>query len=213
MRAVIQRVVNASVTVDSKVISSIGRGVCVLVGVTASDTSEDAEYITRKLLGLRLWDDTKGKRWAANVAKIEGEILLVSQFTLYATLKGNKPDYHLAMNGDDSRAVYERMLVDLGKGYKPECVKGGVFGADMQVGLVNDGPVTIILDSNERNPTVKPIKLAENNKDSNINTTTKSNANIDSNNNDSNTTSKTTTTTTDPGDTKHATGSTTTNAE
>ena len=98
MRLIIQRVNHASVTVNEKVISKIGKGLCCLIGIVEEDTKEDAEYISRKILNLRLWDDENGKRWNKSVMDMKYDILLVSQFTLYAVLKGNKPDFHKGKN-------------------------------------------------------------------------------------------------------------------
>lgn len=95
MRIVLQRVLNGSVTVSEKMISKIDRGVLCLVGITEDDTKEDAEYLARKLLNIRIWDDEEGKRWSKSVKDMKYEVLLVSQFTLFSKLKGNKPDFHL----------------------------------------------------------------------------------------------------------------------
>eukprot|EP00041_Stephanoeca_diplocostata_P015083 m.285556 g.285556 ORF g.285556 m.285556 type:complete len:173 (-) comp19915_c0_seq1:356-874(-) len=156
MRAVVQRVLRSSVTVDGKVISAIDQGMCVLLGITHEDTDEDVDWICRKMLNTRLWPNEAGKEWGANVTSINGGILVVSQFTLYAKVsKGSKPDFHLAMPGDRSRILYSDVLARLEKAYKSDLVKGGQFGAMMEVSIVNDGPVTIILDSNNKDPVVK----------------------------------------------------------
>ncbi|KAG1675189.1 D-aminoacyl-tRNA deacylase 1 [Nymphon striatum] len=147
MRAVVQRVMKASVSVNNELVSSIDQGICVLVGISKNDNKKDMEYIVRKVLNLRVFDDDKGKRWACNVKDKNLEILCVSQFTLYAVMKGNKPDYHLAMGGDQSKTFYEEFLSELRKNYRSELVKDGRFGAYMQVSLQNDGPVTIQLES------------------------------------------------------------------
>ncbi|XP_071962521.1 uncharacterized protein [Antedon mediterranea] len=147
MKVVIQRVTKASVSVGGELVSSIGRGLCVLVGITKDDTPKEREYIARKVLNLRVFDDDGGKRWCKSVKDKQFEILCVSQFTLYAILKGNKPDFHCAMPGEKSKLFYEEFLQLLGKDYKPELIKDGQFGAYMQVHIENDGPVTIQIDS------------------------------------------------------------------
>ena len=143
-------------------VSAIKRGYLVLVGVSRDDTPEDAEYILRKLLGLRLFEDDQRKPWAQTVVQRGFEILSVSQFTLYAkTSKGAKPDFHLAMPGELSRAFYHQFLDDLRRAYSPDKVQDGVFGAMMDVHLVNDGPVTITLDSVARDPATRGSPAAE----------------------------------------------------
>ncbi|KAG1649946.1 D-aminoacyl-tRNA deacylase 1 [Nymphon striatum] len=138
---------NNQVRLNDELVSSIDQGICVLVGISKNDSKKDMEYIVRKVLNLRVFDDDKGKRWACNVKDKNLEILCVSQFTLYAVMKGNKPDYHLAMGGDQSKTFYEEFLSELRKNYRSELVKDGRFGAYMQVSLQNDGPVTIQLES------------------------------------------------------------------
>lgn len=147
MRAVVQRVIKASVSVDGEVVSSIGRGLCVLIGVCKDDTQKDIEWMVRKILKLRVFEDSSGKRWTKSVTDYDYEILCVSQFTLYCTLKGNKPDYHLAMAADQSEVFYNDFLKQLRSAYKPDLVKDGKFGAYMKVNIENDGPVTIQLEA------------------------------------------------------------------
>ncbi|XP_055714644.1 D-aminoacyl-tRNA deacylase [Phlebotomus papatasi] len=147
MKAIVQRVTSASVTVDQEVISAIGRGLCVLVGICKDDTAKDVEYIVRKLLNIRLFEDTSGKRWSKSVLDEQLEILCVSQFTLYHRLKGNKPDFHLAMQGTEAQDLYNTFLRQLGQKYHPDKIRDGKFGAYMQVHIQNDGPVTLELDS------------------------------------------------------------------
>ncbi|XP_046559846.1 D-aminoacyl-tRNA deacylase-like [Haliotis rubra] len=146
MKAIIQRVMKASVTVGDEVVGSIGRGLCVLVGISRYDTQKEMEYIVRKVLNLRLFDDDSGKRWAKNVMDKQFEVLCVSQFTLCVTLKGNKPDFHEAMGPDLSQQMYQEFLRQLGAAYSPNKIQDGKFGAYMQVNLQNDGPVTIPLE-------------------------------------------------------------------
>ncbi|RLV94146.1 D-tyrosyl-tRNA [Spathaspora sp. JA1] len=160
MRVVIQKVKSASVTVDEKVISSIGKGLMILVGISTHDTMDDVTRLSKKLLTLRVFEDlsqppetaTKwyGKPWAKSVVDIQGEILSVSQFTLYGTIKkGTKPDFHKAAKGHHAVELYESFLELLRQGLGEEKVKDGEFGAMMDVALVNDGPVTIIWDTND----------------------------------------------------------------
>ena len=147
MKAVLQRVVSGSVSVGGEVVSSIGRGMVALIGIHRDDTKADMEYIVRKLVSLRMWEDDTGRRWAKSATDLDYEILCVSQFTLYHVMKGNKPDFHLAMAGENSKLFYEEFLTEMKKAYKEERIKDGVFGAMMEVNIVNDGPVTLELDS------------------------------------------------------------------
>jgi len=147
MRVVIQRVSEASVTIDHKEIRSINNGFMILLGVTQSDTSEDVAWLSKKVIGLRIFSDDEGKM-NRSVVDIEGSILLISQFTLHAsTKKGNRPSFISAAKPDMAIPLYEEMIKALQESVP---VKTGTFGADMQVSLVNDGPVTIIIDSKER---------------------------------------------------------------
>ncbi|XP_013112848.1 D-aminoacyl-tRNA deacylase [Stomoxys calcitrans] len=158
MKAIVQRVTSAKVTVSEELVSSIGRGLCVLVGITHSDTEKDAEYLSRKLLSLRLFEDSAGKRWQKSVQDEKLEIMCVSQFTLYHRLKGNKPDFHLAMQGEQAQQLYQTFLKRLGQTYDAEKIKDGKFGAYMQVHIQNDGPVTIELESPTQEVKSKPSK-------------------------------------------------------
>ncbi len=118
MKALIQRVKSASVTVDGEVVSSIGRGLCVLVGIHKDDTREQLDTLARKVLAVRAFDDPEsGKRWNKSVLDLDLEVLLVSQFTLYHVMKGNKPDFHLAMGGEASKAFYQVMSFTLKPSY------------------------------------------------------------------------------------------------
>lgn len=146
MRIVIQRVRNASVSIGGKEVSAIGRGLLVLVGVENGDTEEDVKWLVGKTAGLRIFDDENGVM-NRSVTDIDGEILAVSQFTLTAsTKKGNRPSYIRAAGHDIAVPLYERYCEALSTEIGKE-VGRGVFGADMQVSLLNDGPVTIIIDS------------------------------------------------------------------
>ncbi|KAF7711346.1 D-aminoacyl-tRNA deacylase 1 [Silurus meridionalis] len=147
MKAVIQRVTKASVMAGEKEISSIGRGICVLLGISNDDRDKDVDYVVHKILNLRLFEDENGRAWCHSVMDKGLEVLCVSQFTLQCTLKGNKPDFHLAMNADFAQPFYNSVLEQLRIKHKPELIKDGQFGAYMQVHIQNDGPVTICLES------------------------------------------------------------------
>jgi D-aminoacyl-tRNA deacylase len=149
MRVVIQRVLEASVTIDGQITGSIKKGLLVLMGVEDIDTMEDVAWISGKLVNLRIFDDDNGVM-NRSVIDMMGEILLVSQFTLHAsTKKGNRPSYIKASKPDMAIPLYEQLIVkiqeDLGK-----AIQTGVFGADMKVQLLNDGPVTIVMDSKNK---------------------------------------------------------------
>jgi D-tyrosyl-tRNA(Tyr) deacylase len=155
MRLVIQRVLNASVLAvdEARVTGSIGHGLMVLVGLESTDTEKDLVYCANKLVNLKLFsEDATGeglsRQWKRSVMETQGGILLVSQFTLYArTTKGTKPDFHLAMAGPEAHILFNK-FVDLTRSLYPQGkVEVGAFGQYMNVSLVNDGPVTIIIDS------------------------------------------------------------------
>ncbi len=149
MRLLIQRVKNASVSVGGDELSRIGQGLLVLVGVGVEDTDEDMEYLAGKLVRLRIFDDGQGVM-NLDVRQVGGEVLVVSQFTLQAsTRKGNRPSYVRAAPEAVSRPMYERFTARVAELLGRE-VPTGEFGADMQVALVNDGPVTIWIDSQMR---------------------------------------------------------------
>ena len=149
MRVVIQRVRHASVTIEGKVKSQIGVGLLILVGFEAADTQEDVQWMTRKVLGLRIFNDEQGVM-NRSVLDVQGEILIVSQFTLHAmTAKGNRPSYIRAAGHDIAIPLYESFLKCVSEGLGKE-VGSGQFGADMQVDLLNDGPVTICMDSKNK---------------------------------------------------------------
>ena len=148
MRVVLQRVAHASVTVEEKVIGKIQRGFLLLVGVTHDDAMEDMEYLVRKIVQMRIFEDEDGKL-NRSIQDIGGEILSVSQFTLYAdTKKGNRPSFSKAAPGDVALEMFEQFNGLLRETGIP--VETGQFGADMKVELLNDGPVTILLDSKNR---------------------------------------------------------------
>ncbi|OWK03345.1 DTD1, partial [Cervus elaphus hippelaphus] len=128
-------------------ISAIGRGICVLLGISLEDTQKELEHMVRKILNLRVFEDESGKHWSKSVMDKQYEVLCVSQFTLQCVLKGNKPDFHLAMPAEQAESFYKGFLEQLRKAYRPELIKDGKFGAYMQVHIQNDGPVTIELES------------------------------------------------------------------
>ncbi|CAN5489866.1 D-aminoacyl-tRNA deacylase [soil metagenome] len=149
MKAVIQRVSKCSVAIDGNVKSSIGFGLLVLLGVEEADTKEDIEWLSSKIVNLRIFSDENGIM-NESVKDVVGDIILVSQFTLHAsTKKGNRPSYIKAARPETAIPLYEKMIVqlqtDLGKS-----IQTGTFGADMKVELLNDGPVTIVVDSKNK---------------------------------------------------------------
>ena len=145
MRAVIQRVSRASVAVDDKVAGQIGRGLLVLLGVSRTDAEAAANYLAEKIAGLRIFEDAAGKM-NLSVTDVKGEVLLVSQFTLYGDVRrGKRPSFDAAAPPEQARKLYEYMIERL-RALNVPC-KTGVFQAMMQIELVNDGPVTILLDS------------------------------------------------------------------
>ncbi|SHO76481.1 Similar to S.cerevisiae protein DTD1 (D-Tyr-tRNA(Tyr) deacylase) [Malassezia sympodialis ATCC 42132] len=162
MRAVLQRVKQASVHVDGKLVSSIGPGILALVGITHEDAPEQVDTIVKRILTTKLWPEgatiggdcviapQESRSWRTSVTELGAEILCVSQFTLYAKMKGTKPDFHLAMGGDKAQSCYNDFLAKLRDVYVADKIKDGQFGAMMDVSLVNDGPVTIIIDTSEK---------------------------------------------------------------
>lgn len=149
MRVVIQRVSEASVTVEGKTISSIGRGLLILVGIESIDNESDIEWLSGKIAGMRIFADAEEKM-NLSVGEMAGEILVISQFTLHAsTKKGNRPSFLKAASPDIAEPLYRQFCEALeSKIGKP--VGRGIFGADMKVALINDGPVTILIDSHSR---------------------------------------------------------------
>ena len=149
MRVVIQRVTDASVTIDNEVVSSINKGLLILVGIEDADTKEDIEWLSNKIVHLRIFDDAD-KVPNLSIKETGGDILLVSQFTLHAnTKKGNRPSYLRASKSVVAIPVYEKMIAQLENDLEKK-IFTGVFGADMKVALVNDGPVTIWIDSKQK---------------------------------------------------------------
>ncbi len=149
MKAVIQRVQHAGVSIGGELHASIGKGLLILVGIQADDTDEDIEWLTSKIGNLRVFNDENGVM-NLSVKEINGEILAVSQFTLMArTKKGNRPSYIDAARPEISVPLYERFVRVMNEEMQKE-IKTGVFGANMQVDLTNDGPVTILMDTKNR---------------------------------------------------------------
>ena len=147
MKVVIQRVASSSVSIDNKIYNSINNGLMILSCFTEGDTSEDIDYIVKKIVNLRIFDDEVGVM-NKSILDVGGEILSISQFTLYAITKnGNRPSYIKALNGTLSKPLYEEFNNKLNQFIK---TKTGIFGADMKVELVNDGPITIIIDSKDK---------------------------------------------------------------
>ena len=149
MRAVIQRVKESSVKVDGKVTGAIDKGLLILVGIEDADTQEDIEWLTKKIVGLRIFNDEKGVM-NLSVMDVGGGLLAVSQFTLMAsTKKGNRPSYIRASKGEYAEPMYEKFCQALEK-ESGKKVEKGIFGADMKVSILNDGPVTIIMDTKNK---------------------------------------------------------------
>lgn len=149
MRIVIQRVSEASVTIDEKVKSAIKEGFMVLIGIEESDTQEDADWLSKKVINLRIFNDENGVM-NKSILDIDGDILLISQFTLHASYKkGNRPSYIRAAKHEISVPLYEYFIKRLSKDLGKE-ISTGEFGADMKVKLINDGPVTICMDSKNK---------------------------------------------------------------
>ncbi|MCW3078414.1 MAG: D-tyrosyl-tRNA(Tyr) deacylase [Bacteroidetes bacterium] len=149
MRLVIQRVTSASVTINNSLHSSINAGLLIFAGIEEEDSLSDVEWLKTKICGLRIFSDENGKM-NLNIEEVNGEILLVSQFTLYAsTKKGNRPSFIRAAAPDKAILLYELFIKELNATLKTP-VKTGLFGADMRVSLINDGPVTLLMDSKNR---------------------------------------------------------------
>ena len=147
MKVVIQRALASSVEVDNKLINKIEKGMVILVGVNVEDTSEDVDYLVRKTLNLRIFDDENGVM-NKSILDVGGELLSISQFTLQASTKdGNRPSYINAMKGEEAVKLYEEYNKKLNEKVK---TYPGVFGAEMKVSITNDGPITIIIDSKNK---------------------------------------------------------------
>jgi D-aminoacyl-tRNA deacylase len=149
MRAVIQRVSKASVTIGSTAVSTINKGLLIFIGIENSDTIEDIKWLSGKIIHLRIFNDENGIM-NLSIDDIKGELLVVSQFTLHAsTKKGNRPSYIRASKADFAISTYEKFIIQL-ESDSGISVKSGQFGANMQVELLNDGPVTIIIDTKNK---------------------------------------------------------------
>ena len=149
MRAVIQRVTRASVTVEEKVVSKINNGLLILLGIENNDFKEDIEWLSRKIINLRIFNDKDGIMNKA-ILDVGGDIIVVSQFTLYATIKkGNRPSYIKAARPEIAIPLYKQFVGQLEVALNKK-VGTGVFGADMKVNLLNDGPVTILIDTKNK---------------------------------------------------------------
>jgi len=149
MRAVIQRVTEASCRVDGNITGSIDNGLLILLGIAADDTDEDLQWLAQKIAGMRIFSDEAGLM-NKNIADIGGHILLISQFTLFAqTKKGNRPSFIRAAKPNAAIPMYEQMIKILAESTSTK-IETGIFGADMKICLVNDGPVTIVLDTKDR---------------------------------------------------------------
>ena len=149
MIAVIQRVSEAQVVVNSEVVGQIGVGFMVLLGITHEDTYEDVQWLAQKIVALRVFSDTEGKM-NENLTSVDGNILLISQFTLHAlTKKGNRPSFIEAARPEVAIPLYEAMIQALQELTQKE-IQTGIFGADMKVSLTNDGPVTLVIDSKNK---------------------------------------------------------------
>ena len=146
MRIVVQRVSEASVRIEDRIVGSISKGLMVLVGIETTDVQTDADYLVQKLLNLRIFSDEEGKM-NLSIQDVSGELLVVSQFTLHAsTKKGNRPSYIRAARPEQAIPLYSYFIEQAQKELKTK-IQTGEFGADMKVSLVNDGPVTILIDS------------------------------------------------------------------
>ena len=149
MRVVIQRVLNASVHVNEKKISSIKKGLLVFVGFEINDNTRDCDWIANKILNLRIFS-SKENKMELSVKDVKGDVLIVSQFTLHAkTKKGNRPSFIKSAKSETSKTLYDKFILTIKELYKNK-ISQGIFGADMKIRLENDGPVTIIIDSKNK---------------------------------------------------------------
>lgn len=147
MRAVVQRVSYSKVEVDNKIIGEIDKGLNVLIGISKEDSKEDIEYIVRKVLGMRVFEDDNEKM-NYSLEDINGKVLLISQFTLYGDCrKGKRPDFMKAQGGELAKELYNELVEEFKKKLGEDRVQTGEFGADMKVSIENDGPVTLLLES------------------------------------------------------------------
>jgi D-tyrosyl-tRNA(Tyr) deacylase len=191
MKFVIQRVLKGNVKVENKIVGEIEKGLVVLIGFTSTDKKEDLKFVANKLLNIRLWDCENGVRWKESVKDKNFSLLIVSQFTLYSFLKGNKPDFHYALDPNKAIELYDEFLQLLKGMYIPEKIQSGIFGAYMHVDLINDGPVTINWEypeinnnnlSNNKTNDNKAKEINNNNNHNSENKNTNTNTNIKKNN-------------------------------
>jgi D-tyrosyl-tRNA(Tyr) deacylase len=159
MKFVIQRVTKGCVRVEGQIVGQIGKGLMILVGLTEGDTEEYIDHVVDKFLNIKLFDDEKGARWKESVKSLGLDLLLVSQFTLYNTLKGNKPDFHFAMEGNKANELFDKIVKRAKEKYDEKKVQTGKFGEHMLIEMECDGPVTI----NWEYPTQKLIDNVNNN--------------------------------------------------
>ncbi|CCW60131.1 unnamed protein product [Phytomonas sp. EM1] len=150
MKIVIQRALRGVATVDGEIIGSIGKGMVVLIGIDRDDKQEDMNYIAHKILTVRIWPNEEGKAWDRNVKEINGGILMVSQFTLTHTLKGCRPDFHRAMPPEGALEMFKSICDKLRAEYDPDKIATGKFQHYSNIEIVNDGPVTLLIDSKKR---------------------------------------------------------------
>ena len=143
MKFVIQRVTKGCVRVEGQIVGQIGKGLMILVGLTEGDTEEYIDHVVDKFLNIKLFDDEKGARWKESVKSLGLDLLLVSQFTLYNTLKGNKPDFHFAMEGNKANELFDKIVKRAKEKYDEKKVQTGKFGEHMFIEMECDGPVTI----------------------------------------------------------------------
>lgn len=149
MRVVLQRVASASVRIENKLVANINEGLLILLGITTEDTHEDIDWLVKKIVNLRIFNDENDKM-NLSVKDVKGDIIVVSQFTLFAsTKKGNRPSYIQSAKPDIAIPLYHQFLKTLKKNFTTQ-IQTGEFGADMKVSLINDGPVTISIDSKNR---------------------------------------------------------------
>lgn len=149
MKVVIQRVLKSSVTIDGEAVAAIESGLLILLGIVPEDSQEDIDWLVTKIANLRIFNDKEGVM-NLSLRDVDGEVIVVSQFTLHATTKkGNRPSYIAAAKPDIAMPIYEKFVADLEKMLNKK-VQTGKFGADMKVGLINDGPVTIIIDTKDK---------------------------------------------------------------
>ena len=159
MKFVIQRVTKGCVRVEGEIVGQIGKGLMVLIGLTEGDNEEYIDFAVDKLLNIRLFDDDKGARWKESIKSLGLDLLLISQFTLYNTLKGNKPDFHFAMEGNKAKELFDKIVERARQKYDEKKVQTGKFGEYMFIETECDGPVTI----NWEYPTQKLLDNVNNN--------------------------------------------------